>query len=72
MKGETKEQRFRRIAEKRVQRVLDSIRSFKQCSNKRMYGWNENQLQKIWSAIDKELANCRAGFENAKPEDFKL
>ena len=72
MRGGTKEQRFKRIVEKRVQRVLDSIRSLSNCSNKRMYEWNDEQLQKIWSAIDRELANCRASFKNAKPEEFRL
>jgi DNA repair photolyase len=72
MKGETKEQRFKRIAEKRVQRVLDSIRSLSNSSNKRMYEWKDEQLQKIWTAIDKELQKCKASFENAKPEEFRL
>lgn len=72
MKGETKEERFKRIAERRVQRVLDSLRSLSQCSNKRMYQWNEGQLRKMWAAIDKEMKACQASFENAEPEDFRL
>lgn len=31
MKGETKEERFKRVVEKRVQRVLDSLRSLSHC-----------------------------------------
>ncbi|MFC1538926.1 hypothetical protein ACFL6H_05840 [Candidatus Latescibacterota bacterium] len=72
MRGETKEQRFKRVVEKRVQRVLDSLRSLSQCSNKRMYEWDDTQLQKIWSAIENEFARSRAHFENAKPEEFHL
>ncbi|MFC1508369.1 hypothetical protein ACFL60_01625 [Candidatus Omnitrophota bacterium] len=72
MRGETKEKRFKRIAEKRVQRVLDSIRSLSSCSNKRMYEWNDDQLKKIWDAIDKEQVKCKENFENAKPEEFIL
>ena len=72
MKGETKEQRFKRVAEKRVQRVLDSLRSFSHCSNKRMYKWNDEQLKKIWLAIDKEVKKCKESYENAEPEEFKL
>ena len=70
--GEIKGNRFRRIAEKRVQRVLESIRSLSQCSNKRMYEWNEGQLKKIWIAIDKELDKCKSSYENARPEEFRL
>ena len=72
MKSETKEERFKRIAEKRVQRVLDSIKSLSNCSNKRMYKWNDDQLKKIWNAIDKELKICRASFENSEQVEFKL
>ena len=72
MKGESKEHRFKRIAEKRVQRVLDSIRSLSQCSNKRMYQWNDEQLKKIWNAIDKEMKLCRESFQDSKPEQFRF
>ena len=72
MRGETKEERFERIAQKRVQRVLDSLRSLSQCSNKRMYQWNKQQLKVMWDAIDIEQRKCRESFVNAKPEDFKF
>ena len=72
MRGETKQERFKRIAEKRVQRVLDSIRALSQCSNLRMYEWNDTHIKKIWNAVDRELETCKACFENAKPEEFKL
>ena len=72
MKGETKEDRFKRIAEKRVQRVLDSLRSLSQCSNKRMYNWNEGQLKKMWNAIEKALKSCREKFEQSEPEEFRF
>ena len=72
MKGETKEERFKRVVQKRVQNVLDSMRRLSQCSNKRMYAWNDEQLKKIWEALDKELQGCKAGSENAEPEEFKL
>lgn len=72
MKGETKETRFKRIVEKRVQRVIDSLRSLSQCSNKRMYNWNNEQLKKIWSAVDSAVKSCKESFEKAEPEEFKL
>lgn len=72
MKGETKEERFKRIAEKRVQRVLDSLRSLSQCANKRMYSWNEEQLKEIWDAIERSLKSCREKFEESEPEEFRF
>jgi len=72
MKGETKEERFRRVAQKRVQNVLDSLRKLSQCSNQRMYRWNDKQLSKIWRAIDSELKACRSSFSEAQPGRFEL
>ena len=72
MKRETKEDRFKRIAERRVQRVIDSFRSLSQCSNKRMYEWNEEQLKKMWDAIERALESCKEGFKKSAPEEFKL
>jgi hypothetical protein len=72
MKGETKEGRFKRVVQKRVQNTLDSLRRLSQCANKRMYRWDENQLDKIWTTIDKELESCKISFKNADPEEFQL
>jgi hypothetical protein len=72
MKGETKEQRFKRVAERRARRVLDSFRSLSQCSNKRMYRWDEKQLRKMWDAINHAFKTCQDSYENAEPEEFRL
>lgn len=72
MKGETKQERFRRVAVKRVQRVIDSLKSLSQCSNKRMYEWNDDQLKKIWAAIDESYRECKTQYQKAQPNEFKL
>jgi hypothetical protein len=72
MKGETKEQRFKRVAERRARRVLDSFRSLSQCSNKRMYNWDEKQLRKMWDAINYAFKTCQDSYKIAEPEEFRL
>ena len=72
MKKETKGQRFVRVAEKRVQNVLDSIRRLSQCSNPRMYEWEDYQLKKIWGSIDTELKKCKKSYETNREKVFKL
>ena len=67
-----KEERFRKVAERRVQHVLDGLRRLSQCSNKRMYQWNDSQLKKIWSAIDVAVEKCKKSFSNSGGDDFKL
>lgn len=72
MEKETKEQRFVRVAERRVQNVLHGIRSLSQCANPKVYAWNEGQLQKIWEAIDGELRVCKQSFTDPEARTFRL
>ena len=72
MKKETKEQRFIRVAEKRVQNIINGIRSLSQLSNPKVYQWSDKQLEKIWKAIEQEMDNCKKGFVNPDSDIFKL
>ena len=72
MRGEKKQDRFKRLGSKRVQRVIDSIQSLSQLSNKRMYEWTDSQVNKMWNAVDKELKACKDSFDNSEPEEFKF
>jgi len=72
MKGESKNQRFIRVVERRVQTVIDSIRRLSQCSNPRMYEWKDEQLEIIWETIDKELQKCKKEYEHPQEKKFKL
>ncbi len=69
---ESKEDRFKRVAEKRVQNILKSIQNLSQLTNKKAYQWNEEQLSTIWSAIEDELAKCKDRFYNPDSMNFKL
>jgi len=70
--GESKAKRFQRVAEKRVENVLKSLRSLSQCSNKRMYEWNDEQLTKICDVINSELQSCKDSYAKSQPDEFKL
>ena len=72
MPKETNSERFKRVGEKRVQNIINSIRSLSQLANKRIYEWNKDQLNKIWKAIDNELQECKKSFENPDSVVFKL
>ena len=69
---ETKEDRFKRVAEYRVNKLLNNIRLLSNCSNKRMYKWNDVQIRKIWSVIDQELRSCKSQFIVPKDKNFTL
>lgn len=72
MPKETNADRFKRVAEKRVQNILNGIKSLSQLANKRIYEWDNNQLKKIWGAIEKEIENCKKSFEDPDSTMFKL
>jgi hypothetical protein len=69
---ESRDQRFKRVAEKRVQNILKGIRSLSQCANSRIYAWDEKQLKKIWDAIEGEITLCKESFDDPEAGVFKL
>jgi predicted transcriptional regulator len=72
MEKETKKERFKRIAEKRVQNIIHAIRNLSGLSNKKVYEWETEQLEKIWKAIDREVENCKNSFNDPESKIFKL
>lgn len=59
---ETRHERFQRIAEKRTNRIIDQIRLLGNCSNRSNYEYDEEEVRKIFSAIESELKTQRARF----------
>jgi len=71
-KNETPEERFKRIATVRTNAVLDRLRILGNLSNRQMYSYTEQDIKKIFSAIDKQIKEVRAKFNSQKQEKFKL
>ena len=65
---EPRDARFKRIAEKRVNVVLDRLRLLGQLSDKRNYEYTDAQVAKIFRAIDQELRSTKSKFENGFTE----
>ena len=67
-------ERFVRIAEKRVNKILDSIDSLANCSNKKNYEYNEQDVRKIFTEIERKLKDARAFFQdsNQTKTSFRL
>ncbi len=70
--NETSEERFKRIATVRTNAVLDKLRILGNLSNRQMYSYSEEDINKIFSAINKQLREIRAKFNSRKEEEFKL
>ena len=73
-KKNSKEERFKRVASRRVQEILKKLRLLKNCANKGNYSYSEEQVDKIISTIDTEWKKVRSEFNNSKPkkEEFSL
>ena len=70
--NETAAERFKRIATVRTNAVLDRLRILGNLSNRQMYSYSEEDINKIFSAINKQLREVRAKFNSQKQEKFKL
>ena len=70
--NETPGERFKRIAILRTNAVLDRLRILGNLSNRQMYSYSEEDINKIFSAINKQIKEVRAKFNSQKQEKFKL
>ena len=66
--GETKEEKFKRIAAARTLRILNDLRLLGNCANTSIYSYTQKDVNKIFSAIEKELKRIKALFNKPKKE----
>jgi hypothetical protein len=59
---DTRKERFRRVATRRTNKILEQIRILGNCSNKSSYSYTHEDVQKIFSAIESELRVVKTRF----------
>ena len=64
-KKSTRRERFEKVAAKRTQKILDMIDILGNCSNKSNYEYNDEDVRKMFSAIENKTKNTKASFGNA-------
>ncbi len=69
-----KQENFKRIAESRTNKIIDSISKLKQFKNTSFYEYTDEQIEAIFNAIQSELDKQREEFkkENKSPRRFEL
>ena len=74
MAAETKRDRFIRLAEARTNKLLEMMRLLGNCSSKANYEYTDEDVKKIFGALEKELKNTKNKFLGieAKEERFTL
>lgn len=54
-KNETPNDKFKRVASARTQKIIDMIELLGNCSNQYVYEYSQDEVEKIFSAIETEL-----------------
>lgn len=71
---ETKREKFVRIVEARMNKIIGMVRLLGNCSNRANYDYTEADVQKIFTALEKEIKLAKMKFCSADDaeETFKL
>ncbi len=72
---ESKRDKFLRLATLRTREALSRLRILGNCANRQLYNYEESDVKKIFSVIDKQWEDAKAKFKiirDKKEKDFKL
>jgi len=71
-KNETPRERFKRLATYRTNEILRKLKILGNCSNRQIYDYTEEDIEAIFSAIERKVKEVRMKFYFPKEEKFKL
>ncbi len=67
-----KKERFKRLATKRTNTILQKIKVLGNCSNRQIYDYTEEQINSIFFVIERKVKEAKAKFHFSKEDKFKL
>lgn len=67
-----KRARFKKLGEYRTNEVLKRLNVLGNCSNRSAYAYSEEEINKIFSVIDKKAKDIKSKFRFPKNKEFKL
>lgn len=67
-----KQERFKRLAEQRVNSILDKLRLLGQLSNKSNYDYTDAQVNAIFRVLQKDLNATKAKFGKGAKEERRF
>lgn len=65
-------ERFKRLATLRTNVVLKRLKVLGNCANRQAYQYEEEEVDKIFSEIERRVKEIKAKFHFPKNKDFKL
>ena len=69
---ENNRERFKRLASLRTNTVLKRLKVLGNCSNRHIYEYTEDDIDKIFSEIEKKVKEVKAKFHFPKNREFHL
>lgn len=72
IKYSSRRERFVNVAEARTQTIINRIRILGNCSNKNLYEYSPDEIDKIFRAIQNQLMETKSKFETKRSSKFKL
>lgn len=70
--AETRNERFKRLATYRTNRVLEKLRILGNLSNKANYDYSKEEVNKIFNAIESQIKLIKSRFYTSKKIEIKL
>ena len=67
-----KRDRFKRLAEYRTNTVLKRLKVLGNCANRSAYNYTEEDIDKIFSVIEKSVKEAKSKFHFLKNKEFKF
>ena len=71
-KNEIKRERFKRLAALRTNAVLRRLKVLGNCANRGAYEYTEEEINKVFSEIERKARETKAKFHFPANKEFKL
>lgn len=71
-KKETPQERFKRLGTLRTNTVLRRLKVLGNCANRQAYQYSEEDVDRIFSEIERKLKEVKAKFHFPKNREFRL
>lgn len=68
----SKRDRFKKLAVYRTNEVLKRLKVLGNCANRSAYEYSEEEVNKIFSEIDRKVKETRAKFHTPRVKKFEL
>lgn len=69
---ETRKDKFKRLATYRTNAVLEKLRLLGNLSNKSNYDYSDDEINRVFIAIDSQLRAIKARFTHKNKKEFTL